>query len=90
MMLIHDYERKELNRATERGDLMMYFVTELNKNRGKLAPLTMPRMGKILQGLELKDLYYMQSYFKDLERNKGIESASKWFWWSLRHEYVKE
>lgn len=87
-------ERAQLNipkktklRETERGELLVFFQERLNIARhGTAFPkYTFPRIAKLLEGLELKDLYYIQSYFKDLERNKGLTTASKWFHWSLKN-----
>lgn len=83
--LFGKYERVR-DRKTERGELLKYFADELNESRGKRPKLTIGRMGKVLEGLEVKDLYYMQSAFKDRLNRNGRESASKWFWWSLKEE----
>jgi hypothetical protein len=37
-----------------------------------------------LSHLSLQDLRYMISVFKDAENRKGLDYASKWFWWSLK------
>lgn len=85
--LFKKYKPKSSGRATERGELMKYFVDELNvSRRGKLRPLTIGRMGKVLQGLSVQDLYYMKSQFEDRLRRNGRDAASKHFWWSLREE----
>lgn len=76
----------EPSRETERGELMKYFMDELNSSRGKLPKLTMGRMGKILQGLEVKDLYYMKSQFEDRLSRNGRDAASKHFWWSIKEQ----
>lgn len=79
--------KKPISKATERGELVLFFQKSLNLSRyGTSYPqYTFPRIAKLLEGLELKDLYYMQSYFKDLERTKGLGAASKWFHWSLKN-----
>ena len=67
------------DRKTERGEMMRYFCTELNRDRIRdaLPPITMSRMGKILEGLPTKDLYYIKRVAKD------ASSFSKTFWWLL-------
>jgi len=65
--------------GSERGDLMQYFMDRLNPYRRQdgFPPLTYPRMGKILQGLTTRDLYYLKSRCDD------AKSFSKTFWWLL-------
>ncbi len=66
-------------RITERGELMEYFRTRLNAARVRdgLVPLTMPRMGRLLQAIPTKDLYYLQSV---CDKAKDF---SKKFWWEI-------
>lgn len=66
-------------RKTERGEMMRFFTRHLNLSRAKdgLAPLTMSRMGKILEGIPTKDLYYLQSVCK------RAKNFSKKFWWEV-------
>jgi hypothetical protein len=67
------------NRDTERGDLMLAFMTRLNQARVRdgLGKLTMPRMGKILEAIPTKDLYYLKTV---CEKSKDF---SKKFWWEI-------
>lgn len=76
---------KEGTRKTERGELMRYFVSHLNASRAKakLQMISMPRMGKILEGIPTKDLYYLKSV---CDKAKNF---SKKFWWEVdpkKHE----
>src|SRR5450631_3637497 len=66
-------------KATERGDLMQFFMLRLNmaRIRDGLAKLTMPRMGKILEAIPTKDLYFLQ---KACLQSKDF---SKKFWWEI-------
>ncbi len=66
-------------RKTERGELMRYFRAKLNASRieANLPLITMPRMGKILEGIPTRDLYYLKSV---CERAKNF---SKKFWWEV-------
>lgn len=54
-------------RETERGELMRYFVDRLNPSRIRdgLPRLTMPRMGKIIEQIPTKDLYYLKRICDD-------------------------
>ncbi len=70
---------KSKTRKTERGELMRYFQTYLNASRAKakLPLITMARMGRILQGIPTKDLYYLKSICS------RAKSFSKKFWWEI-------
>ena len=73
------------SKVTERGELMTYFCEKLNRGRirDNLPPITMGRMGKILQGIPTKDLYYLKASCED------SANWSKKFWWLLdpkKHE----
>ena len=74
------------SRETERGELMRYFCKELNKTRrvDGLPIISMSRMGKILEGVPTKDLYYIKRVCND------AESFSKKFWWLLDSKKHKE
>ncbi len=65
---------------TERGELMRYFCQELNKTRvpDGLPPIAMGRMGKLLQQIPTKDLYYLKKVCDD-SANFG-----KKFWWEIK------
>lgn len=83
MKHIGAYVAKEVDtkdRRTERGELMKYFCEKLNiaRKQDGLPPLNMPRMGRILQGIPTKDLYYLQSVCDD------AKNFSKKFWWELK------
>lgn len=71
-------QKKE--RSTERGELMQYFMEKLNRARIRdgLGPLSMPRMGKILQLIPTKDLYYLKSVCDQ------ANDFSKKFWWEVK------
>ena len=66
-------------RITERGEMMRYFCAELNKSRIRegLPKITMGRMGKILESIPTKDLYYIKRVCND------APNFSKKFWWLL-------
>lgn len=92
---------KKTKRApTERGELLQWFVDEVNRGRvdGRFPKMTMPRMAKKLQGLDMEALYYMRSVMRDLEMNPpmvdgkrvdGYVRAQKWFFWSLDNKKHK-
>ncbi len=72
-------------RKTERGELMRFFCRKLNYDRVQdgMPAITMPRMGKMLEKIPTKDLYYIQKVCND------SANFSKKFWWLLnpkKHE----
>lgn len=69
-------------RETERGELMRYFCDHLNATRSRdgYEKITMPRMGKILESIPTKDLYYIKRVCND------AKDFSKTFWWLLDPE----
>ena len=69
-------------RETERGELMGYFCERLNKSRVRdgLPPITMGRMGKMLQKIPTKDLYYLKRVCDE------AKNFSKKFWYELNPE----
>lgn len=71
-------------RQTERGELMKYFCERINSGRLRdgLSPLTMGRMGKTLEKIPTKDLYYLKSVCDK------AENFSKKFWWELKPKRV--
>jgi hypothetical protein len=66
-------------RVTERGELMRYFVDRINPSRVRdgLPRITMSRMGKILEQIPTKDLYYLKRICDD------SGNFSKRFWYEL-------
>lgn len=93
MKLVADFLKdKELaaqkKRAkTERGELMRFFCRHLNFTRAAdgYRAITMARMGKILEGIPTKDLYYLKAV---CSRSKNF---SKKFWWEVDpKKHVKE
>jgi hypothetical protein len=72
-------------KATERGRFMSYFCKRINVGRvGTPYPMiTMARMGKLLEKIPTKDLYYLKRVCDD------SASFSKRFWYELnphKHE----
>ena len=76
----------EKDRRTERGELMRYFCSRINPSRLNegLPEITMSRMGKILEGIPTKDLYYLKRVCSE------SKNFSKKFWWELKPRDVKE
>lgn len=70
---------KGRGKKTERGELMRFFVRHLNYARAHdgLTPITMPRMGHILERIPTSDLYYLQSVCSK------AKNFSKRFWWEI-------
>ena len=73
-------------RETERGELMRYFVSKLNVTRVRdgYQKMTMSHMGKVLEKIPTKDLYYLKRVCDD------ANSFSKKFWYELDPEKHKE
>lgn len=67
------------DKVTERGELMHYFADRLNESRVKdgYPPLTLARMGRTLQAIPTKDLYYLKRVCDD------AKDFSKKFWWEV-------
>lgn len=72
-------------KITERGELMKYFLDNLNKTRMRdgLGPLTMGRMGHALQAIPTQDLYFLKSVCDDAKARGGLDAFSKKFWWEI-------
>ncbi|MBI4093894.1 hypothetical protein HY417_02930 [Candidatus Kaiserbacteria bacterium] len=70
------------SRATERGELMRYFCENLNVGRLRdgLPLIRMGRMGKLLEKIPTKDLYYIKRVCDD------ANNFSKKFWYLLNPE----
>ena len=70
------------SRETERGELMRYFCAELNVSRLRdgLPQISMGRMGKLLEKIPTKDLYYIKRVCDD------AQNFSKKFWYLLNPE----
>jgi hypothetical protein len=70
---------KKRDKATERGELMRYFAERLNPSRMKdgYPPLTLARMGRVLEAIPTKDLYYLKRVCED------AKDFSKKFWWEV-------
>lgn len=71
--------RSRKERITERGELMKFFIQRLNeaRKRDHIPPISMPRMGKILQAIPTGDLYYLKSVCQQ------APNFSKKFWWEI-------
>lgn len=83
----HIQRNKGKERATERGELMKYFLDKLNRDRVRdgIGPLTMGRMGRLLVAIPTKDLYFLKSVCDDAESRSGTtDSFSKKFWWEIK------
>lgn len=82
-------KKPKAEKITERGEMMKYFIEKINPGRSKggFQPISMARMGRVLQGIPTKDLYYLRTICDDSEK-RGF-SFSKKFWWELntkKHE----
>jgi hypothetical protein len=88
MKHIGDNLKRVMNKSkeTERGELMDYFRQKLNMDRVKdgYPPLSMGRMGKMLEKIPTKDLYYLKRVCDD------AKNFSKKFWWELKPKEDKD
>ena len=82
----HLTTRQHVLRMTERGELMKYFCEQLNytRKRDGLPLITMARMGKMLEGIPTKDLYYIKRVSSE------AENFSKKFWYVLNPEKYQD
>lgn len=72
----------EQKKTSERAELLKFFVDTLrNKNK---KPFSAKMIAIKLSHIPTKDLYYMISIFKDAQNRKGLDYASKWFWYSIK------
>jgi len=64
---------------TERGELMKYFCERLNSVRcvDGYPPITLGRMGKMLEKIPTKDIYYIKSSCDQ------VQNFSSRFWYLL-------
>lgn len=73
-------DKKALN---ERSELIKFFVDRLkNKDDKSFKPQFIAIK---LSHIPTKDLYYVQSVFKDNLKREGLIMASKIFWWSIKY-----
>lgn len=77
--LMNEGGERSRKRITERGEMMRYFMEKLNVSRKQdgLPPLTMARMGRVLQAIPTRDLYYLKSVCEQ------ATNFSKKFWWEV-------
>ncbi len=78
---------RDKDKVTERGELMCYFADKLNVSRTRdgYPLLSLGRMGRVLQAIPTKDLYYLKSV---CEQSKDF---SKKFWWEVNpKKHAKE
>ena len=83
-------QTRQRMRETERGELMKYFIDRINPGRVRdnLPKIAMARMGKILEQIPTKDLYYLKRicddsgnfskrFFYELDPKKHEDQAKK-------------
>ena len=73
------------DKRTERGELMKHFLEQINMARvaDGFKAMSMGHMGKLLQKIPTKDLYYLKSVCDN------SNNFSKKFWWEInpkKHE----
>lgn len=81
--ILQTYYKENGKRNTcERSELVKFFhenILDINKKQYRVQ-----RIAIALSHIPTKDLYFIQSVFKDKKNRTGSESAIKWFWWSLK------
>ena len=77
---------KGRHRLTERGEIMRFFLQHVNAGRKRdgFPPMSMARMGVILEKIPTEDLYYLKSVC--IHAN----DFSKRFWWELKPKTKKK
>jgi hypothetical protein len=73
-------------RETERGELLKYFCERINAQRLRdgYPKVTIGRMGKTLEKIPTKDLYYLKRVCDD------AGNFSKKFWWEVNPKKHQE
>lgn len=74
------------DKRTERGEMMKYFLENINAHRvtDGYKAITMGHMGRLLQKIPTKDLYYLKSV---CDQSKNF---SKKFWWEINPKNHQE
>jgi hypothetical protein len=90
--IISPSAKSKKDRATERGELMQYFMEKLNvaRRRDGMPPLSMGRMGRMLVAIPTKDLYYLKSVCDDADKRNGLDAFCKKFWWEIKPRKEEE
>lgn len=75
----HIKRKLSQERKTERGELLKYFCERVNAQRirDNYPKITIARMGKTLEKVPTKDLYYLKRVCDD------AKNFSKKFWWEI-------
>lgn len=85
--LFTKYQLQTKSNITERGELMKELLETINQTRtGTFKPISMARMGMILQGIPTDALYALLSKCKD-SGNRAPHYAtgfSKRFWFEIK------
>ncbi|MEY4747103.1 MAG: hypothetical protein RLZZ416_152 [Candidatus Parcubacteria bacterium] len=83
---VHIKKAASKTRETERGEFLKYFCERLNSSRVRdgYPKIALPRMGKILEKIPTKDLYYLKKVCDD------ANDFSKKFWYELNPEKYKK
>lgn len=75
---------EQKKRISERSELIKFFVDNLRNQNNK--PFSSSFIAIKLSHCSCKDLRYMISVFKDNLNRKGLDGASKEFWWSIKYK----
>lgn len=77
----------EVKKGSERAELISFFVDTLRNKNNKKFPARMIAIK--LSHLSMEDLRHTISIFKDNLNRKGLNGASKEFWWSIKFNINK-
>lgn len=67
---------------SERSELVKFFLDNLRDKNNK--PFKVGFIVQKLSHIKTPDLYFVKSVFRDTLMRKGLDSASREFWWSIR------
>ena len=68
--------------SSERAELIKFFIDNLRDKNDKQFSARM--IAVKLSHIKTQDLYFVKSVFNDNLKRKGLDGASKEFWWSLK------
>lgn len=71
---------KKPRKTSERAEAIKYFVETFKLNPKRLAPK--------MSHIQTNDLYPLQSQVKDRVQRQGIETARKYFYWTIKTSIV--
>jgi hypothetical protein len=77
-----NYQIEKPKTKSQRAELVKFFIDNLRDKNDK--PFRTGFIVQKLSHIKTPDLYYVKSIFRDNLMRKGLDGASKEFWWSLK------